>query len=247
MDTDPLPVHDERAASPLQVSVGDPGHGDPGHGDQPEPAAAGPVNKSMLEQMGGPAGAIASSVPVVVFVIVNALATLTVAIWAAVASAAAIAVLRVVRRQGLQPALSGLFGVAIAAYIAHRTGSAKGYFLLGIYTSLLYGSVFAVSIMIRRPLVGVVWSLLNGHGWTWRKHSTAVRAFDVATLAWVVVFGARFAVQQWLYGNDQTGWLAVARIAMGLPLYGLALLVTVWAIRRSDQATADPELPASEG
>ncbi|MGZ4552306.1 MAG: DUF3159 domain-containing protein, partial [Mycobacteriaceae bacterium] len=79
---------------------------------------------------------------------------------------------------------------------------------------------------------------LNGHGWAWRAQPVAVRAFDVATLAWVGVFGARFVVQQWLYGNDQTGWLAVARIGMGLPLYGLALLVTFWAIRRSDRATA---------
>ncbi|MGZ4542332.1 MAG: DUF3159 domain-containing protein [Mycobacteriaceae bacterium] len=192
----------------------------------------------MLEQMGGPGGVVASSLPVVVFVIVNSFAGLTGAMWSAVAAAVAIAGLRLVRREGLQPAVSGLFGVAIAAYLAHRTGSAKGYFLLGIYTSLAYGAVFAISVLVRRPLVGVVWSLLNGHGWAWRAQPVAVRAFDVATLAWVGVFGARFVVQQWLYGNDQTGWLAVARIAMGLPLYGLALLVTFWAIRRSDRATA---------
>ncbi|MGZ4557909.1 MAG: DUF3159 domain-containing protein [Mycobacteriaceae bacterium] len=202
------------------------------------PRAVEPVKKSMLEQMGGPGGVVASSLPVVVFVIVNSFAGLTGAIWSAVAAAVAIAGLRLVRREGLQPAVSGLFGVAIAAYLAHRTGSAKGYFLLGIYTSLAYGAVFAISVLVRRPLVGVVWSLLNGHGWAWRAQPVAVRAFDVATLAWVGVFGARFVVQQWLYGNDQTGWLAVARIAMGLPLYGLALLVTFWAIRRSDRATA---------
>ncbi|MEO9220265.1 MAG: DUF3159 domain-containing protein, partial [Mycobacteriaceae bacterium] len=86
----------------------------------------------MLEQMGGVGGVIASSVPVVVFVIVNSVAGLTPAIWFAVGSAVAIAGLRLVRKEALQPAISGLFGVAIAAYIAHRTGSAKGYFLLGI-------------------------------------------------------------------------------------------------------------------
>lgn len=220
---------------------------DPGTDDSAEPdvrvsaeapRAVEPVKKSMLEQMGGPGGVVASSLPVVVFVIANSFAGLTGAIWSAVAAAVAIAGLRLVRREGLQPAVSGLFGVAIAAYLAHRTGSAKGYFLLGIYTSLAYGAVFAISVLVRRPLVGVVWSLLNGHGWAWRAQPVAVRAFDVATLAWVGVFGARFVVQQWLYGNDQTGWLAVARIAMGLPLYGLALLVTFWAIRRSDRATA---------
>ena len=202
-----------------------------------------PAKKTLLDQMGGVGGVIASSVPVVVFVIVNSVAGLTPAIWFAVGSAVAIAVLRLVRKEALQPAISGLFGVAIAAYIAHRTGSAKGYFLLGIYTSLVYGAVFALSVAIRRPLVGVVWSLLNGHGWAWRRYRRAVRAYDVATLAWVVVFGARFVVQQWLYGNDQTGWLAFARISMGLPLYGLALLVTFWAVRRADRFTAAEQTP----
>lgn len=209
---------------------------------EPEPAdgeeqVAEPARKTMLEQMGDVGGVISSSVPVLVFVVVNSVVGLTAAIWSAVGSAIAIAVLRLVRREALQPAVSGLFGVAIAAYIAHRTGSAKGYFLLGIYTSLVYGAVFAVSVAVRRPLVGVVWSLLNGHGWAWRGHRRAVRAYDVATLVWVVVFGARFVVQHWLYGNDQTGWLAFARIAMGLPLYGLALLVTFWAVRRADRFT----------
>lgn len=229
-------------ASDSQPHLPDPGADDPAEPDVKVSAevsrAVEPVKKSMLEQMGGPGGVVASSLPVVVFVIVNSFAGLTGAIWSAVAAAVAIAGLRLVRREGLQPAVSGLFGVAIAAYLAHRTGSAKGYFLLGIYTSLAYGAVFAISVLVRRPLVGVVWSLLNGHGWAWRAQPVAVRAFDVATLAWIGVFGARFVVQQWLYGNDQTGWLAVARIGMGLPLYGLALLVTFWAIRRSDRATA---------
>ena len=200
--------------------------------------AADPVRKTMLEQMGGVGGVIASSVPVLVFIIVNSFAGLTPAIWSAVGSAVAIAVLRLVRREGLQPAVSGLFGVAIAAYVAHRTGSAKGYFLLGIYTSLVYGAVFAVSVLVRRPLVGVVWSLLNASGWAWRGNRGAVRAYDVASLAWVVVFGARFVVQHWLYGADRAGWLAVAKISMGLPLYGLALLVTFWAVRRADRSVA---------
>ncbi len=212
----------------------------------PTTVAKAPAKKTLLEQMGGPGGVVASSIPVLVFVVVNSLAGLTAAIWSAVASALAVAVVRLVRKDGLQPAVSGLFGVAIAAYIAHRTGSAKGYFLLGIYTSLVYGAVFAASVLVRRPLVGVVWSLLNGHGWVWRQHRGAVWAFDVATLAWVVVFGARFAVQQWLYGNDQTGWLAAARIGMGLPLYGLALVVTLWAIRRSDHVIAAAEVRVDE-
>lgn len=194
--------------------------------------------KTVLEQLGGVTGLVSSSLPVLVFVVVNAATDLTPALWAAVGAGLAIAVWRLVRREALQPALSGLLGVAVAAYVAHRTGSARGFFLLGIWTSVLYGSAFVVSVLVRWPLVGVAWSVLNGHGWSWRRSREAVRSYDVASLAWAVLFFARFAVQYWLYNSDQTGWLAAARIAMGWPLTGVVLLLTVWVVRRGDRAAA---------
>lgn len=201
---------------------------------------------TVLEQLGGLSGLAASSVPVVVFVGVNSVAGLTPAIWSALGAGLAVAVWRLLRKQALQPAVSGLVGVALAAYLAYRTGSAKGFFLFGIWTSVAYGAAFALSVLIRWPLVGVAWSLLNGHGWAWRRRRDVVRAYDLATLAWAAVFGARFVVQSWLYNNDQTGWLAAARIAMGWPLTGLALLITVWVVRRADPgaAAARPSLTA---
>ena len=188
----------------------------------------------MLFRSGGTTGVILSSVPVVAFVVANTLGGLTVAIIAALSVAAVIAVARLVRREPVQPVVSGLLGVAVAAFIAYRTGSAKGFFLLGIWTSLLYGGAFLTSVLVRRPLVGVIWSLVNGHGQGWRDHPAAVRAYDIATLGWTAVFAARFVVQQLLYGADETGWLAAARLGMGWPLTALALLLTAWAVRRAD-------------
>jgi len=196
---------------------------------------------TVLDQLGGVTGLVSSSVPVLVFVLVNTVVGLTPGIWAALGAAAAITIWRLARREALQPAVSGVFGVAVAAYLAYRTGSAKGFFLFGIWTSVAYGGVFLLSVLVRWPLVGVAWSVLNGHGWAWRRSRAAVRAYDVATLAWAVVFGARFAVQYWLYSSDQTGWLAAARIGMGWPLPGAALLLTVWVVRRGDGAAAAAE------
>jgi hypothetical protein len=188
---------------------------------------------TLLEQMGGISGLIYSSLPVLVFVLLNSLFGLTVGIWGALGGAALITVIRVVRKEPLQPAISGFFGVGIAAFIAYRTGSAKGFFLFGIWASLVYGSVFLASVLVRRPLVGVIWSFLNGHGMAWRSDKKAVFAYNVATLTWVAVFAARFIVQRWLYDEDQTGWLAFARLAMGYPLTAIALVVTVWAVTRA--------------
>ena len=61
-------------------------------------------------------------------------------------------------------------------------------------------------------------------------------AFDLATLTWVAVFGARVLVQHHLYDADKTGWLGVARIAMGWPLTAVAALGTYLAIRAAQRA-----------
>lgn len=213
--------------------------------DGGEPNEAGEVEEerapTLLEQMGGVTGVISSAVPVVVFVIVQALFhTLVASIIAAVASAAAVAVYRLMRGEKLQPAFSGLFGVAVCAFIAWRTGQAKGFFLLGIWTSLLYGGVFLISMVVRWPLVGTLWHLVNGDGQGWRRSAYLRRGYDVATLAWVVVFGARFVVQQWLYDSAYADtWLGWVRLAMGVPLAVLAAAVTVWAIRRATAEAKD--------
>lgn len=208
------------------------------------PAQTEEPRRTLLQEMGGISGLIYSSVPVLVFVLVNSIFSLQPAIWSAVGSAVLIMVVRIVRKQPLQPAISGFFGVAIAAFIAYRTGSAKGFFLFGIWASLIYGSLFLASIVVRWPLAGVIWSLLNGHGVAWRSDRRAMIAYDLATLAWALVFGARFIVQRWLYNEDQTGWLAFARIAMGYPLTALALLVTIWAVRRAGHRIKDLERAA---
>jgi hypothetical protein len=188
---------------------------------------------TLLEQLGGVWGLVASVVPVVVFVAVNLLAGLQPAIWASLGVALALGVWRLVRREALQPAVSGILGVAVCVFIAYRTGEARGFFLYGIWYSLVAGLALMASVVVRRPLVGVLWSVLNGSGYGWRTDRRARFAFDVATVVWGVVLLARFVVQRYLYDLQQTDLLGMARLVMGLPLTAVAALVTVWAIRRT--------------
>ena len=96
--------------------------------------------------------------------------------------------------------------------------------------------MFALSVLIRRPVVGYIWGWVNAHDRDWREVRRAVLAFDIATFVWVLVFASRFVVQHHLYDADQTGWLGVARIAMGWPLTAVAALVTYLAIRAAQRA-----------
>ncbi len=202
------------------------------------PTTAGPSRPpTLLEQLGGVGGLVSSVVPVVIFVAVNPLIGLQPAIWASLGAAMAVGVWRLVRREPLQPAVSGILGVAVCAFIAYQTGEARGFFLYGIWYSLVAGLALLVSVVVRRPLVGVLWSVLNGSGYGWRSDRRVRFGFDVATVVWAVFFLARFGVQRWLYNMQEIAWLGVARLAMGLPLTAVAALVTIWAIRRDKRST----------
>jgi hypothetical protein len=190
----------------------------------------------LLAQAGGVSGLVYSSLPVVVFVPVSSVFGLLPAIVAALGVAALVLAWRMIRRESTQPAVSGFFGVVLCVVVAYLAGESRGYFLLGIWTSLLWATVFAASVLIRRPVVGYLWGWASGHGQGWRGVRRSVYAFDLATLTWVVVFGSRFAVQRLLYDAGQTGWLGAARIAMGWPLTAVAALATYLAIKYVQRA-----------
>jgi hypothetical protein len=217
----------------------------PDPGDDPDATEVIPAvqdedepRQTILQQLGGVTGMIYSTVPVVVFVLVNSLASLTPALIASVGVAVGIAVWRLIRKEPLQPAVSGLFGVAIGAFIAHRTGQARDFFLLGIWYSGLLGVVFLVSVLVRWPLAGVIWHGINGDGQGWRSDRALLRAYTLASLLWAAMFAVKFVAQQWLYDANQPGWLAFARIA-GYALTGVALLGTFWAVRRAREKATE--------
>jgi hypothetical protein len=188
---------------------------------------------TLLEQMGGVQGVVASTIPVAVFVVANVVFGLQPALIAALATGVGIAVWRITRKQVLQPAVSGLFAVGIAAFIAYRTGEARGFYLPGLLYSAALGLAFLVSVLVRWPLAGVVWHGINGEGQSWRSDRRLLRAYTFATLLWTLVFASRAVVQGLLYNADEATWLGIARLAMGYPLVGLALLGTIWAVRRA--------------
>jgi Protein of unknown function (DUF3159) len=194
---------------------------------------------TILEQLGGIPGMIYSTVPVVLFVIVNSVSSLGSALVAAVGVAVLIAIWRLVRREPLQPAISGLFAVGIGALIAHHTGQARDFFLLGIWYSGVLSVVFLLSVLAGWPLAGVIWHGINGDGQSWRSDRALRRAYIFATLLWAVMFAVKFVTQRWLYDANQPGWLAFARIA-GYALTGLALLGTLWAVRRARSVEPQP-------
>lgn len=194
--------------------------------------------QQLIASIGGWSGALIAAIPTVVFIVVKVVSDLRIAIFAAVGTALLLTGYRLARRQSIQQSLSGLFGVLVAAVIAARTGQARGYFLLGIWTSFLYAVPFVVSIPLRRPLVGLFWEFVDPTPAAkddppWYRRRTLLLAYTWATLAGAAVFLARGIVQATLYEHNATGWLAFARISMGYPLFVAAVGFSFWVVSRA--------------
>jgi hypothetical protein len=215
------------------------------------------TRQQVLASLGGWSGTVITAIPPVVFVIVNAVSGLREAIIAALASGALLALYRVIRRQSLQQAVTGLFSVAVAAAIAARTGQARGFFLLGIAGAIVYAVVFALSLLVRRPLVGVIWEFLDPTelppDTKWHKVKALQHAYDLATAAALTMFVLRAAVQLSLFKENRTGLLAVTKLVMGYPLYIAVVALAFWVVRRAKRRIAEPpiadagEMPVSGG
>jgi hypothetical protein len=204
--------------------------------------------EQMADQLGGWRGLVESSIPVVVFVIANIVGELRPAVIASVTVALLIAGLRLAQRRPIRHAMNGLFGIAIGAAIAWRTGDERDFYLPGILYGIGYGLVLLGSAAIRQPLVGWIWSVLVAKGRSeWRDDPRLVRTFTQLTVLWGVVWLAKVGVQAGLYLAHQDTALGVARLALGYPPYALLLLITVWTVRRvTRETTAAPEpLPGS--
>ncbi|SCL33073.1 Protein of unknown function [Micromonospora pallida] len=191
------------------------------------------IAEQMADQLGGWRGLVESSVPVVVFVVANIVTDLRPAIIASIGVALVIATLRLVQRRPIRHAVNGLFGIAIGAAVAWRTGDEKTFYLPGILYGIGYGLVLLGSAALRQPLVGWIWSVLAAGGKSeWRRDPRLVRTFTWLTVLWGVVWLAKVGVQAALYLADMDTALGIARLALGYPPYALLLLITVWVVRR---------------
>jgi hypothetical protein len=223
------PVPDEPAKAAPDLS--------PGEQSDAEPPGA--VRQTMLaDAIGGPRGLIDSGLPAIVFVIANAVGGLTPAIVAAMAVGLVLVVIRLYRKETLQQAVAGFFGLAIAAFVAARSGHASGFFLPGILYQAVLAVVAVISLAVGRPYVGYLLAALDPKYAHWRSSPPLRRAMAVATVLWGAIFAVRAVVQGILYVHDSVGWLAATKIAMGWPLFAVGLAVTYWLARRAEPEDA---------
>jgi hypothetical protein len=178
----------------------------------------------------------------VVFVLVYAIFGINAGAAAAIGLAVLLIIERLIRRKTVVNAVGGLFGTAIAAFIAVKTGRPEGFFLPRMGLQILYTLVFAGSVVIRRPVVGYIVAALYRAEPDWREIPGVRRAMSEVTLAWAALFGIRSAAYGVLIAAGEVAWLTTAWIAMGYPAFGLLLFISYrYVPRRLEQLGApDP-------
>ncbi|RRJ88833.1 DUF3159 domain-containing protein [Gulosibacter macacae] len=188
--------------------------------------------RTFLAAMGGWRGLAEAVVPGIAFLILH---SLTGNLWLSVGVPAALGVIalivRLVRREPTAGALAGLFGMLVSGFIALSTGSGVDYFLVGLWTNLLYAAGLSLTMLVGWPAVGVIIGLMRGKGMSWRRSRRLFWWMQALTGLWVLMFVARLVVQVPLYQAGAVEALASARLIMGVPLYAFVIVITALLAR----------------
>jgi len=199
----------------------------------------GAAEPGLAEVLGGRGGAVDATVPVIAFVIAFTAAdasgwTSPVA-WAggaAVLVGAVVAAVRLARGGRPRAVLLGLLGVAAAALVALYTGRAVDFFLVQIVSNAASALAWAVSIVVRWPLLGLVVGTALGQRTRWRRDPHLLRGYQRASWVWVAQYLVRLAVFLPLYAANAVVALGIARTVLTWPLVALCVALS-WPVLRS--------------
>ncbi|MFD5468500.1 DUF3159 domain-containing protein [Kitasatospora sp. NPDC127059] len=204
---------------------------DPAAAEAARKAASKEAADTVLQAFGGVRGMIDMTLPGLVFILTyNVTHQVSAAAWAALGLSALFVVARLARRETIQHAFSGVFGVALGAWIAMKSGKAEDFYLPGLLWSVGYCAAMAVSALVRWPMIGVMLGPITGEMFTWRKENPGrLAAYTKATWAWVVIMGLKPVILFPLYFTHNVNLLGWLKVALGIPPLLLAMYVT-WQI-----------------
>ncbi|MFD8073040.1 DUF3159 domain-containing protein [Streptomyces sp. NBC_00510] len=199
------------------------------HGPEQDAAASkAAADHALLEAFGGVWGMIDTTVPGLVFVLIYTInRDIHVAAIAALGLSLVLALARLVRRQTLKHAFSGVFGVAFGAVFAMMSGDAKNFYLPGMLYTLGLAVAYVVSALVKYPLIGLLLGPILKENLSWRTRNPGrLVAYTKATWAWGVILLVKSAILFPLYfwGNaTQLGWV---KVALGIPPFLLCVYLT---------------------
>jgi hypothetical protein len=197
----------------------------------------------IINALGGKKGLFDSGIPALVFLIVfNLRDDVLDAAFVSLALSGVITLIRLVKREKLQNAISGIIGVLICYLLVRSTGKAEDFYLPGLFINAGYGALYLLTNIAGWPIIGVVLGPLLGEDFHWRKVPERKRVYMLAGWLWVGLFLSRLLVQLPLYLSGNVNALGVARLIMGYPLFIACAWGTWLVIKRVPVAKKPTEL-----
>ncbi|RKT52243.1 DUF3159 domain-containing protein [Saccharothrix australiensis] len=193
------------------------------------------TRESLAQLLGGRGGALDASLPPLAFALGWVLAGRSIAVGAlaAVVCGVVIGVVRVVRGDRPRAVVVSVALVVVAAYVALQTGRAEDFFLLQVFLNAASALVWAASIVVRWPLLGVVVGFVTGQRFRWRRDPDLMRAYRAASWPWVGQYVVRVVVFGALWLTGQVVVLGVMRAVLTWPLQAVCIAVSWWVLRRA--------------
>lgn len=191
---------------------------------------------AILKNLGGITGILESLVPGTLYVTLFSL-TLNVVLAASVAGVVSVlfAIYQVVRKRPLTQVIAGVVGLGISIYLPLRDGlsntHAADYFVPGLLTNLGYAAAFAISLLVRFPLAGLVLGFFGNNSKSWRGDKAVYRRYAWITAMWLGMFLVRLLVEVPLYLSGSVAGLGVAKLVLGTPFYALIIWFS-WLLAR---------------
>ena len=193
-----------------------------------------PSGADLLAAVGGIRGLVESILPGLAFLVVYSITFIVLKspdylIWSVgvpVVLCVVFLLARIVARQPVRSAVTGIVLTAFTAALSLLTGRAQDSFIPGILINSAFLVGLLVSLAIRWPAIGLVVGALTGDLTGWRTDRAKRRMLTIATWLWVSLFAIRLAVELPLYFADLTTGLAVAKLVLGIPLYAVMLWIT---------------------
>ncbi|MBO1416408.1 DUF3159 domain-containing protein [Streptomyces sp. FH025] len=222
---------------------------DPAAAEAARQAASKEAADTVLQAFGGVRGMIDMTLPGLVFIVTyNITHQVSASAWAALGLSALFVVARLVKRETIQHAFSGVFGVALGAWISMKSGKAEDFYLPGLLWNVAYCVGLAVSALVRWPMIGLMLGPITGEMFTWRKENPGrFAAYTKATWAWVVIMGLKPLILFPLYFTHNVNLLGWLKVALGIPPLLLAMYVTWQILLKAPppiKAELDEEEPA---
>ncbi|MFF4171670.1 DUF3159 domain-containing protein [Streptomyces sp. NPDC001744] len=204
---------------------------------------------ALFEAFGGLRGMIETILPGLLFVTIFTVnKDLHISAIAALAVSLVLVAVRLIRRDTVKHAFSGVFGVAFGVVFAMMTGNAKDFYLPGMLYTLGLALAYMVTAAAGVPLIGLILGPVFKENLSWRTRNPGrKKAYTKASWAWGLILLGKCAVLfplYWWADPTRFGWVSVA---LKIPPFLLAVYLT-WVFLAKAPAPIDvfAEMEAEE-